>query len=328
MNMNATISTPVAAPSSNISFLRDVIIGLRADFKSLPSKYFYDDEGDLLFQQIMACRDYYLFDCELEIFENSSGGIADLFEKWDGAFDLIELGAGDATKTIYLLKELLKRRLDFTYLPIDISGHIIQGLEQSLPDQLTGLKLNAVHGEYFESLEKVCRTSSRPRAILFLGANIGNMPPSETVDFCHRLRNCLTAGDMVIVVFDLKKNPEQIRKAYDDDDGWTKKFNLNLLKRINKELGADFEVESFGHYCNYSPENGSCSSYLVALKDMKVSIAGQSFVFKRDECIWTETSHKYTLEEINRLADTTGFSPRRQFEDSRKWFVDVAWITV
>ena len=187
--------------------------------------------------------------------ENCQAMIADGEE-----FDLIELGAGDATKSSYLLKYLLDQHIDFTYLPIDISDNVISYLNITLPGKLPGLKMTGLNGEYFDMLKKAASISSRRKVVMFLGSNIGNMPVNEAEDFCRALKDHLSPGDMLLIGIDLKKNPKTVLAAYNDKQGITRRFNLNLLERINRELHADFNLSKFEHYPVYDPETGACKS--------------------------------------------------------------------
>ena len=310
-------------------FYNDVVRGLTASPKRMDSKYFYDGEGDKLFQQIMGCDEYYLTNCEMEIFTQQTGAIAQTLMQGGQPFDLIELGAGDATKSSHLLKNLLAQKADFTYLPIDISGHVISSLNATLPLSLPGLKIKGLPGEYFDMLKKAAALSGNRKVVLFMGSNIGNMPPDDALGFCRELRNHLNLGDMAVIGFDLKKNPATILAAYNDCGGITRQFNLNLLRRINRELGTDFNIDKFDHYVTYDPATGGCKSYLVSLAEQQVNLPDAGTIcFKRDECIWMEISQKYDLEEIDGFAVGSGFKPVASFYDSRNWFVDVAWIAV
>lgn len=326
--MEALIKIKSAITDDNTGrFYTDIVNGLQATPKHLEAKYFYDAEGDKLFQQIMNCPEYYLTNCEMEIFDRQTDDIAEAVIKGGQPFDLIELGAGDATKSTYLLKNLLARKADFTYLPIDISGHVISSLNATLPLSLPGLKIKGLNGEYFEMMEKAAALSDKRKVVLFMGANIGNMPVSDAEEFCSELRAHLNPGDMVIMGFDLKKNPETILSAYNDHQGITKKFNLNLLARINRELGADFDLKNFDHYAMYDPETGSCKSYLVSLSAQDVHLPDtQTIHFNRDEYIFMEISQKYTPEQTENFAAKTGFKSVRSFFDSKHWFVDTVWV--
>ncbi|MFI5137021.1 MAG: L-histidine N(alpha)-methyltransferase [Sphingobacteriales bacterium] len=307
-------------------FYDDVITGLRSVPKHLHSKYFYDANGDKLFQDLMNCEEYYPTNCELEIFSEKAPEICRAIMGEGDAFDLIELGAGDATKSTYLLQYLLEQGADFTYLPIDISENVISYLNVTLPVTLPGLQITGLNGEYFDMLEKAASISNKRKVVMFLGSNIGNMAVPEAEIFCRDLRNHLSTGDMLLIGFDLKKNPKTVLAAYNDKEGITKKFNLNLLERINRELNADFDLCQFDHYPIYDPETGACKSYLVSLCDQLVNISGTETIhFLKDECIFMEISQKFTIIQTDHIARHAGFKPLRHYFDSRKWFIDVIW---
>lgn len=316
-----------AADISNSQFCRDVIGGLTSVPKHLDAKYFYDAQGDELFQQIMNCPEYYPTDCEMEIFSEQTADLAAVI-KDDSTFNLIELGAGDATKSIHLLRKLIETQADFTYLPIDISGHVINDLDQSLPAKVPGLKVNGIEGEYFDALEKARKDSDKRKVVLFLGSNIGNMPVQEAELFCKELRRQLSPGDMVLIGFDLKKHPKTILDAYNDKQGITKQFNLNLLHRLNRELGADFNTEQFDHYPTYDPETGACKSYLISLTDQQISLCDETIHFKKNEYMYMEVSQKYTLEQTRIMAAQAGFKPLHDFYDNKGWFLDTVWVAL
>ncbi|MDQ1142557.1 L-histidine N(alpha)-methyltransferase [Pedobacter agri] len=306
-------------------FLNDVLAGLQAEPKFLSSKYFYDEKGDQIFQQIMEMKEYYLTDSEMEILQEQSAKLATLISLDGDAFDLIELGAGDATKSIHLLKALLQAQLNFTYLPIDISAHVIADLEENLPKKLPDLQIEGLNGDYFKMLEKAKAISNRRKVVLFMGANIGNMDLAEAENFCRDLREELSPNDLLIIGFDLKKNPQQILAAYNDPTGITRSFNLNLLNRINRELDGDFNISNFDHYASYDPETGACKSYLISLNDQRVNIGDETIHFNKNEHIYMEISQKYSLEDIDALASKTGFTPMHRFFDRQEYFVDAVW---
>ena len=310
-------------------FFHDVIKGLSAPAKYLDSKYFYDKEGDRLFEQIMECEEYYLTRCELEIFSQQSGKMLTRIVEFNEAFDVIELGAGNALKSGYFLEELAGRKIPFTYFPIDISENVISSLKADLPEQIPGLHMQALHGEYLEMLRKACSLSPRKKVVLFLGSNIGNFTKEEAEKFCTEIRKLLAAGDMLLTGFDLTKNPRIIFDAYNDKAGITRMFNFNLLKRINKELEADFDTDQFEHFPTYDPHTGVCKSYLVSLADQVVCIGEADFVFFRQgESILTEVCQKYSSQQVKTLAERTGFRLLHDFYDSKKWFVDSLWVAL
>lgn len=306
-------------------FLDDVLKGLQATPKYLQSKYFYDQKGDELFQSIMNCEEYYLTDCELEIFSEQTSQLADIIIDQHNDFDVVELGAGDAMKSVFLLRELVNKKAISTYFPVDISNNIISLLKQTLPLQVPQLNIHGLNGEYLDMLASAKHISDKIKLVLFLGSNIGNIAMKYVPDFCRDLRSQLSPGDMVLIGIDLKKNPKQILAAYSDSAGYTKEFNLNLLRRINRELGGDFKIDAFDHYATYDPADGACKSYLVSLRAQQVNIADQSILFAKDEPVFMEISQKYTVAQTDELAVHCGFIPVAHFFDKRKWFVDVIW---
>lgn len=310
-------------------FLQEVLAGLNDSPKHLSSKYFYDEAGDKLFQQIMASDEYYPTNCEMEIFSQQTVDLAATLKNGFTDFDLIEMGAGDATKSSYLLQQLVNDRVNFTYCPIDISKSMIKHLEAEMPKRIKVLKIMGLAGEYFQMLEKASKISSKRKVVLFLGSNIGNIPIDETAHFCKELRSHLNKGDLILIGFDLKKNPNVIRAAYNDKQGFTKDFNLNLLTRINRELNADFDLSQFEHYPSYDPQSGACKSYLISLKDQTVRIGEADFVhFKKHESIFMEISQKFSVEETDAIALASGFKTIRHFTDSKGWFLDTIWECV
>lgn len=307
------------------NFLTDVLKGLSTSPKYLESKYFYDKKGDALFQKIMASDDYYLTNCEMEIFSEQKAKIADAVTEVDDKLDVIEFGAGDATKSIYLLKELCEREMMANYFPIDISENIIEMLNKNIPEKIPGLNVHGLRGEYFDMLAEANRISKRKKLVLFLGANIGNFKFDSMPAFCKRLRSFLSDGDMVLIGFDLKKDPKKILAAYNDSEGITSQFNLNLLRRINSELNAGFNLNNFEHYAMYDPGSGACKSYLVSTKEQNVCINGTAINFKKDETIFMEISQKYSVDQIDEIAVQCGFTPTAHFFDTKRYFVDVIW---
>jgi L-histidine N-alpha-methyltransferase len=306
-------------------FLKEVLEDLSQTPKTLNSKYFYDGKGDKLFQDIMDCPEYYPTNCEMEIFREHTRDLAVTLKNGFNTFDLVEMGAGDATKSSFLLKELVAMNADFTYMPIDISSAMIAHLEGSLPGQIEGLKVEGLNGEYFEMLEKANQISTRKKVVMLLGGNIGNETPENALEFCRKIRSFLQEGDLVLVGFDLKKNPRTILAAYNDAAGFTRDFNLNLLHRINNELDGDFDTEQFEHYPTYDPATGACKSYLISRIDQEVNISGEKFIFRENEFIFMEISQKYSLEETEAMAVNTGFKTVTHFLDHKNWFVDTVW---
>jgi dimethylhistidine N-methyltransferase len=311
---------------AQLKFYEDVIKGLSSSPKYLESKYFYDAEGDKLFQKIMELPEYYLTRCEYEIFSTQAKEICDTLLKYSKEFDIVELGAGDATKSKFLLMHLVNEGIDFTYYPIDISEHVIEYLENTLPVEIPNLKIVGLNGEYFDMIQEANSLSNRKKVYLFLGSNIGNFTPEEAEQFLSLINKNITSGDLLFIGFDLKKNPEQILAAYNDAQGVTKEFNLNLLRRINRELDGNFDENKFDHSPVYNEETGACESYLVSKENHTVKIADKEISFSKDEKIHLEISQKYSLSEIESLLTNCGFIPKAQFFDSNKWFTDIAAV--
>lgn len=307
-------------------FLNEVIQGLKADPKFLSSKYFYDKTGDHLFQQIMHCPEYYLTNCELEILSQQAADIARVLREHAETFDLVELGAGDASKSIYLLQEFLSKKMVETYYPVDISSNVIALLEKELPEKLPELQMKGWNGEYINMLRQIDEQSEKRKVVLFLGSNIGNFKPEKALHFFRQLHQHLQPGDLLFTGFDLRKHPRIILDAYNDKQGFTKAFNLNLLTRINRELNANFELSLFDHYPTYDPGTGSCKSYLISLENQSVHLdEDQLIAFKKNETILMEVSHKYFLSETDKLAAESGFEVVAKFSDQKKWFADCLW---
>ena len=308
------------------TFCQDVIRGLTAPNKYLDSKYFYDAKGDGLFQQIMHSPEYYPTNCEMEILREQSALISQTIQSYTTHFDVVELGAGDATKSIHLLQQLLKTNKDFTYFPVDISGNVISQLEKELPARLPALQLHGLNGEYFQMMQRANVLSNKNKLVLCMGGNIGNYTPAEARKFVRQLRRNLQPGDLLLTGFDLKKHPQIILNAYNDAAGITRDFNLNLLDRINNEIGADFDLTKFDHYPTYDPGTGACKSYLVSLEDQVVRVGEQVIQFAMHEPLYMEISQKYSLAETAALAAQAGFEPVATFFDSKKWFADCLWL--
>lgn len=311
-------------------FAADVREGLSSEPKFLSSKYFYDDEGSRLFQEIMKLPEYYLTRAELEIFQLQSEQIFAAFNTGGEAFDLIELGAGDGTKTSFLVEHFLARKADFRYVPIDISAEALNFLTEKFARQFPALSIMPEHGDYFRTLETFKAKSARKKIILFLGSNIGNFSEQQALQFFRHLHEVMNPQDFIFIGFDLHKNPKTILRAYDDANGVTAKFNLNLLKRINRELGANFNTEEFSHYASYHPTERAARSFLISQKAQSVYIEAleQSFEFAQWEPIFMEISQKYGVRMIQNLAAQSDFEIVENFFDSNNFYTDSLWKPV
>lgn len=309
------------------SFAEDVRRGLSAERKFLSSKYFYDSHGSKLFQAIMTLPEYYPTRCEFEILSMNQRELCDIFTNDGSSFELVELGAGDGMKTKILLRCLAERKAKFTYLPIDIDPCILTELTHSVNAELPSIQTGAITAEYFQALEMLKRYDSSRRVILFLGSSIGNFESDEAVSFLSSLRSNMNPSDLLMIGFDLQKNPRVIAEAYNDKAGVTRAFNLNLLHRINRELHADFDISKFEHYPVYDPLTGEARSFLVssAVQTATIGALNESFGFNSGEHIHTEISKKYTLKGIENLAKASGFTIVKNIMDCKHYFTDSVW---
>ncbi|AHM62291.1 putative methyltransferase [Flammeovirgaceae bacterium 311] len=311
----------------NSAFARDVLAGLTAPQRRLPSKYFYDKRGDAIFQAIMKMPEYYLTRSEYEILDMHKEKLQELFLNGSGRFNLIEFGAGDGFKTKILLKHFTEAGVDFKYLPIDISENVLQILTSDLKKSIPGLQVEGISNDYFKALGQLRQTADRRNVVLFLGSNIGNFAEKEALDFLGQLADGLNPHDLILIGFDLKKDPDQILAAYNDEAGITRAFNLNLLRRINEELGGNFNLQQWKHYPLYEPGSGEARSYLMSCVEQEVHISSleKTFSFKAWEPVHVEISRKYDLDTISRYAKSSGFRVKENFLDCRHYFADSLW---
>ncbi len=304
-------------------FEKDVINGLSSQPKKLDSRYFYDARGDKLFQQIMSLDEYYLTRSEFEVLQDNSAQIYESIDAAESPFNLLEFGAGDGLKTKVLLRYFLQHGAEFTYRPIDISSNALTSLTENLLSELPDLHVEGIQDEYFSAINHLDNVNRN--VILFLGSNIGNFTDERAAVFLARLFEALHPGDMVLVGFDLKKDPRKILAAYDDSSGVTASFNLNLLDRINHELSGNFDRDAFQHYPFYDPVSGQARSYLVSRKEQTVKIGAHSFHFRAWEPIHMEISRKFDPGETDSMASASGFNVIDHFFDSERNFLDALW---
>lgn len=307
------------------SFALDVLVGLSETPKSIPSKYLYDEHGSELFKAITRLPEYYLTNCELEILEKYKKDIAQFVA--DQPFNLVELGPGEARKTESLLAYYLQSNLQFQYVPIDISEPAMDELVKSMDKRFPQMETNGLVSDYFTGLKWLNNRFKRRDFILFLGSTIGNFNHAQSRIFLRNVWNCLNHDDLILIGFDLKKDIELLLYAYNDSQGVTREFNLNMLRRINKELKGNFDLSKFRHFGTYDVFQGAMQSYLVSLEDQEVYIEqiGRYFQFKAWEPIHIEYSYKYLLSDIETLARETGFILEKNFFDSRGYFMDSVW---
>jgi dimethylhistidine N-methyltransferase len=269
----------------------------------LPPKYFYDDAGSRLFERICRLPEYYLTRAELALTRANLASIARFAGK---GCELLEYGSGESLKTRLLIRALRPA----AYLPVDISEAALRGAAQRLSREFPWLRIAPIHGDFSRPLE--LPGSRARRVVYFPGSTIGNLTPEEAHAFLSMTRG--QAGRMLVGV-DLKKDANLLHAAYNDSRRVTAAFNLNLLARINRELGADFDLRRFAHYAFYNAAAGRIEMHLISLKSQKVKIGRHRFGFDAGESIHTENSYKYSIPEFRKLAAQTGFTARKVWTD-------------
>jgi dimethylhistidine N-methyltransferase len=320
-NSEQTHSTSNESPLLHEAELFSGLFGGQS--KSIPSIYFYDEVGSELFCQITETPEYYLKNKELGIIQNNAWQLATQV-RHDTPLRIIELGAGSAEKSVHILKELSSTGMDLEYIPIDISPSALSKIEPEVERQCPDIKVNGIIGDNLACLKALVRDTSKKNLVLFLGSSIGNFRISESQNFLESLGNILQQDDLILIGFDLLKDPSIMQKAYSDDSGLTKEFNLNLLRRMNKELGSDFNVSRFHHHAYYNPWKHRMESYLISRIRQIVSFARWQKTLRLEEFefIHTEISQKYTFTDIYRLADTARSSIACMWTDEDIWFCD------
>jgi dimethylhistidine N-methyltransferase len=308
----------------------DTLRGLSAKPKYLLSKYFYDNTGSMIFQEIMKMPEYYLTNCEFEIFAIHKDSIADAFKMGNKAFIIIDLGSGDGIKTKILLRALHNKNAKFKYVPVDISKVTNEELYESLKMEMPVINVEPETGDYFSVLGSMNNNESDGKVILFLGSNIGNLNDMEINAFLEKISAFTHRGDKFLIGFDLKKSPDVIMKAYHDPHGLTREFNLNHLVRLNRELQADFNLQNFEHHTEYNPVNGMLKSFLVSTEEQEVSLRAldERFHFEKWEPVFMELSRKFDNRIIEELASSHGFRVDLNFTDQRNYFVDSLWTRI
>lgn len=301
-------------------FKMEVLAGLSTTPKTLSSKYFYDDLGSRIFQEIMDMPEYYLPAAETEIIQIRSEEIANRINL--STIDIIELGAGDGRKIVHFVEVLNQKIQEINYFPLDISEGILKVNDEIFKNKIPNVKVEGLAGDYFHTLPKL-KNRTNPRLILFAGSNIGNFRKDKAIDFIKFIKGEMRLGDFFILGVDMKKHPKKILSAYSDTQGITKRFNLNLLTRINRELNSDFDLDSFDHYAAYHPISGAAESFLVSLKEQTVLIDGEKIEFEKDEIIQTEISQKYDRVLLEELSESAGMTLDSWYTDSQKLF---AWV--
>jgi dimethylhistidine N-methyltransferase len=302
-----------AAPPTDVSvqFAADVIAGLTAKPKRLPSKYFYDLAGSALFERITQLPEYYPTRCELALLRENAPAIASLFPP---TCALLEFGAGSSKKARILLGAAATVE---AYVPVDISGDFLQQDAAQLRRDFPRLAVHPVVADFTQGFEIPPTIARLPRVGFFPGSTIGNFEPHDAAKFMRHAGQTLGQGAVLVIGVDLIKDPTILSPAYNDAEGVTAKFNLNLLTRINRELGANFDLAAFEHHACYNRTHNRIEMHLASLKRQRVRVNGKAINFRLGETIHTENSYKYTIEGFRALADGAGWSPLSVWCDGR-----------
>lgn len=314
------------ATQTGNSFAEDVSAGLgRPGQKELPSKYLYDDVGSALFEVITKLPEYGLTRAEERILRRHSDEIA---EQLPAQGIVVELGSGSGRKTRRILEALAQHQFT-TYCPIEISSTALESCEREL-DDLPNVSILGFETEYLDGLNKAVlrRRAGLGVMVLFLGSSIGNFDRSPGEDFLRKIREALQPGDGLLLGTDLEKPSDQLIPAYDDPLGVTAVFNTNLLVRINRELGGDFDLPRFEHVALYNARDRRIEMHLRSIENQSITIGREQFSFQRDETIWTESSHKYRRHEALEMAERTGFKCAAQWVDDEWPFAENLLVAV
>lgn len=308
----------VVPPRAQPGFEAAALDGLQREQKSIPSRFLYDEVGSALFEAITHLHEYYLTRKERSILESAASQIVGAVGK---KIEIVEFGSGSAEKTRLLLNATFARQKSLRFVPIDISQAALQSSAMNLLNEHPELEIVAISAEYRDALQ-VLPTPNTPRLLLFLGSNIGNFTPQDARAFLKLIAAQMKPEDRLLVGIDLVKDPAIIELAYNDPAGVTSAFNKNLLARVNRELGGDFDLSCFEHRAVYLPDQQKIEMRLVSFCTDWVRIGSLkgSIRFKKGEHIHTEDSHKYSLDGFASLASKAGLAMVERWTDEDKWF--------
>jgi dimethylhistidine N-methyltransferase len=307
------VDMPSESPATR-AFAADVVAGLTASPKRLPPKYFYDSAGSALFERITGLPEYYLTRCESEILHAHARDIADLIPP--GAA-LIEFGSGSSSKTRIVLATAKSLS---AYVPVDISAEFLRRQADSLRQEYPAVAMLAVAADFSKPFGLPETVEMLPRAGFFPGSTIGNFEPHEAAAFLRHAGRILGRGATFIVGVDLLKDPQVLQKAYNDSQGVTAQFNLNLLARINRELGAKFNLDAFEHHAFFNRERSRIEMHLASLKRQRVKVCGECIDLRAGETIHTENSYKYSVESFGALVRGAGWTTTAVWTDRERYF--------
>jgi dimethylhistidine N-methyltransferase len=310
----APIAPLAELTESSSAFAADVLAGLRGDPKRLPAKYFYDKAGSRLFDQITRLPEYYPTRTELGILGEHAPDIARLLPD-NGA--LIEFGSGPSTKATILLRAAPHLA---AYVPVDISSEYLHQEAETLRRNFPKLTVLPVEADFCKPFDLPAEIATLPRAGFFPGSTIGNFEPHEASALMRNAGRILGAGAVFVVGVDLVKDRAVLNAAYNDAAGITAKFNLNLLLRINRELGANFNLDRFEHHAFFNRERSRIEMHLASTRRQKVRLLGETIEFRAGETIHTENSHKYTIKAFAALVRGSGWKVHDVWTDAQQYF--------
>lgn len=295
----------------------DVLDGLTARPKKLPPKLFYDARGSRLFEQITELPEYYLTRTERAIFQEYA---SEIVGQAGSNLTLIELGAGSASKTRILVEALSRRQLRVSFYPVDVSISALKEAVSTLNGHIRNLRVHPIVADYSKHVPLLSLPGRK--LVLFIGSTIGNFEPDEAVQFLVRVRSSLRPGDALLLGFDMAKDTDLLHRAYNDAQGITAEFNKNVLGRINRELGGQFDLEAFDHVAFWNPEMSRIEMHLESRFEQKVWIRdlGMAFHFVAGERIHTENSYKFTETSITNMLRLGGFHLEQSWTDANQWF--------
>lgn len=297
------------------AFLADVRHGLSLKQKRLPSKYLYDKRGSELFDRICELEEYYPTRTEMGILRDHVGEMA---ARIGPGCLLIEPGSGNSAKTRPLLRALERPA---AYVPIDISGEHLMETAGDLRREFPGLRIRPVTADFTRGFEVPGIAHPRGRRVVYFpGSTIGNFEPAQATALLRRFADTAGPAGGLLIGFDLRKSAEMLHAAYDDREGVTRAFNLNLLRRLREELGAEVEVSGFAHRAVYDPDHGRVEMHLVSRRRQTITVDGARFPCAEGETIHTENSYKYSASGFMALASAAGFRRDGFWTDPRKWF--------
>ncbi len=307
------------------SFAKDVRTGLTVQPKTLPPKYFYDALGSQLFEAICLLPEYYPTRAEAEIFHRHA---AEIVSQLPAPVGVVELGSGSSVKTRLLIEAILANQPELHYQPMDISASILQHSAEKLLGDYDRLRITGHVGDYTCGLDSIVRREGEHLLALFLGSNVGNYTPEESRALLKSIRSALRPGDGLLLGADLKKSPDVLIPAYSDPLGVTAVFNLNVLARINRELGGTFDLKNFQHRAVFNEDAGRIEMHLVSRVAQTVNIRALDLrvEFQTGETIHTENSYKYDLPQLATLAEATGFQPVNTWFDDERRFSCNFWL--